>query len=106
MKRWMKAGIISLAVTLCGMLANIISWYSSGHLLLAKTMYGGEIIEEFGFGIMAAHIYSMEPNGKGSVFMHFDPFTFVISLVLFFLLAFAVLAVIELQQAKKTGMEV
>ena len=65
----MKAGIISLAVTLCGMLANIISWYSSGHLLLAKTMYGGEIIEEFGFGIMAAHIYSMEPNGKGSVFM-------------------------------------
>ena len=92
MKRWMKAGIISL--------------YSSGHLLLAKTMYGGEIIEEFGFGIMAAHIYSMEPNGKGSVFMHFDPFTFVISLVLFFLLAFAVLTVIELQQAKKTGVEV
>lgn len=94
MKRFSKACLIGLAVTLVGMAINLIAALTDHILPLAFTMYGGEIIIDMGFGIRASAIYAMDRFGGVSKSISFDPFTFVLSFVLFTLAAQIVLFIV------------
>ncbi len=81
---------ISLVVTLSGTVVNYLYYLKNGFLLLAYRMYGGEITEEFGFGLQYAHIYTMEPGGKDSIWLRFDPLNLLFTFAVIFVIVYAI----------------
>ena len=75
-----KTLIISLLIMAAGMIINFTAYIMHKPMPLAYTVYGGEIIQEIGFGLQYTHIYSIEPNGHDTIRMGFDPFSFVVTL--------------------------
>lgn len=71
------AGVI---IFLAGMGINFAGYKMYGDMPLSVKSRGGEIIEEYGFGLRAAHIYSMSPDGHDSYEFGFDPLSTVICL--------------------------
>ncbi len=82
--------LTALGLTLAGMGINIYGWQMNHYMPLAYHMFGGEITQDTGFGVTGIHIYSMEPNGSDSIYLRYDPFSFLICLAVLFLIALAV----------------
>lgn len=95
MKKLIMPFLIALGLTLAGMGINIYGWQTNHHMPLAYHMFGGEITQDIGFGVMGTHIYSMEPNGRDSIYLRFDPFSFLICLAVLFLIVLAVSKIIN-----------
>ncbi len=98
-KKVRTALIVSIAATVSGLAVNYFHYLKEGYLLLAHTMYGGEIIVQSGFGLSFTHIYTMEPGGRDSLSLRLDPLNFLIT----FAVIFAVTYVIGLLARKKSG---
>ena len=83
-KRTLTALFVSLAATVSGLAVNYFHYLKEGYLLLAHTMYGGEITVQSGFGLSFTHIYTMEPGGRDSLSLRFDPLNFLITFAVIF----------------------
>ncbi len=75
-----KTLIISFLIMAAGMTVNYTARVMGRPMPLSYTIYGGEIIQEIGFGLQYTHIYSMEPNGHDTVRLGFDAFSFIVTL--------------------------
>lgn len=91
MKKLLIASLISLATTLLGLWVNYSHYQKTGHLLLAIKMWGGECLDERGFGLDVFHTYGMTPDQADTVKISFDPIGFVLTLVLIALLVYVIL---------------
>lgn len=95
MKTVIKAAILALILTLAGLCVNWLWYRMTGHLLLAHMMRGGEITAETGFGLSFVHIYAMGPPGaKDSLYLKFDPFSFLLSFAVLFVIIMVVYLII------------
>ena len=101
MKKLIMPFLIALGLTLAGMGINIYGWQMNHHMPLAYHMFGGEITQDAGFGVSGTHIYSMEPGGRDSVYLRFEPLSFLFCLAVLFVIALAVFTVVE-RLKKKT----
>lgn len=101
MKKYLKPLLCALVLTLAGMGINICGWKMNHYMPLAFHMMGGEITQDTGFGVSGTHIYSMEPGGRDSVYLRFEPFSFLLCLAVLFVIALAVFTVVE-RLKKKT----
>ena len=94
MKKTALSLIVSLAVNLAGMLINYFYYRINRHLLLCFRSFGGEITVESGFGLIAVHIYAMDPYSSDSLHLRFEPLAFIVWLLAIALIVFLVLFVI------------
>ncbi|MBO4918900.1 MAG: hypothetical protein J5365_01950 [Erysipelotrichaceae bacterium] len=94
MKKITLSLIISLAVNLVGALINYIYYQFNRHLFLCFRSFGGEITVESGFGLIAVHIYAMEPNSSDSLHLRFEPLAFIVWLLAIALIVFLILFLI------------
>ena len=94
MKRITLSLIISLGINLIGALLNYIYYRFNEHLLLCFRSFGGEITVESAFGLIAVHIYTMDPNGKDSLRIRFYPLLFIAWVLIIALIIFLILFVI------------
>ena len=90
-----------LAFTLAGLLVNYIHYRNYSRMLLAFRVYGGEITMERGFGLKVVKIYAMTPEQSSTMRFSFDPLTFVLSVILLSIVAYAVIFLIGRSLAKK-----
>ncbi len=82
--------IASIAATVFGLAVNYLHYLKEGFLLLAYTMYGGEITVQSGFGLSFTHIYTMEPGGRDSLSLRFDPLNLLITFAAIFVIAYGI----------------
>ena len=82
-------------LTLAGLLTNYLYYQKNHTLLLARRMFGGEITVETGFGLKMIHIYGMTPLDSGSVSLRFDPLSFIISILIFTILIFIIISLLN-----------
>lgn len=91
----LKAALISLAITAICAGINLFTFYTSRKLLLSLELSGGERIDWIGFGLDEMKEYPMwdadNPVVKSVTTLEFEPISFTISLILFFIIAFVVL---------------
>ena len=102
-KRTLTALFVSLAATVSGLAVNYLHYLKEGFLLLAYTMYGGEITEQFGFGLRFTHIYVMEPGSSDSLSLRFEPANLLITFAVIFAVVFAVSLLAGCLRRKKNG---
>lgn len=88
--------ITSLVTTTLLSLINIIYALFTKHLLIYLSVHGGEIIQDFGFGVRIDHIYSMGLEGGVTHRLYFDLSSFLIT----FLFISIVLLLIKLAISK------
>ena len=93
--------LASLAATVCGAAVNYLYYLKNGFLLLAYRMYGGEITEEFGFGLRYTHIYTMTPGGRDSIRLRFDPLNLLITFAVLFAVVYAIVWLADRMSRKK-----
>ena len=100
-KRTLTALFVSLAATVSGLAVNYLHYLKEGFLLLAHTMYGGEITVQSGFGLSFTHIYTMEPGGRDSLSLRFDPLNFLITFAAIFVIAYGIVLLAGLLSRRK-----
>lgn len=83
MKKILIAFLISLVPTFLGLWVNYAHFQKTGHLLLAVKMWGGECLDERGFGLDVFHTYGMTPDQADTAKISFDPISFLLTVVLF-----------------------
>lgn len=101
-KRWIPSLILSAVCTFIGMGINYVGFVTTTVMPLAYTMYGGELIEDWGFGLIACSIYSMEPGGGTSRSLAFEPISFFVTVALFFLIFRILFLVLDGVKKKKS----
>lgn len=89
------SAIISLLVCTAGCAVNYLSFQKTGHFPLAYRIYGGECMNEVGFGLSAFHTYAMEINGTDSVHLGFSLYNFMIWWLVIALVIFRIITVIR-----------
>ena len=92
MKRIAVSLSIGLLASLAGTLANYLYFLKDHALLLAYSVYGGEITVQYGIGFRLVHIYAMMPGQHGSVALHFSVLSIIICTILITLAAYAILS--------------
>ena len=87
-----RSALFSLAVTIGGMLVNLVSYFSSNKLLFAIRHMGGDCIEYQGFGLFLLEVYPMTVEGEASVHRHlsFDPISFLVTFAVLFSVFFVI----------------
>ncbi len=94
-----KSFAIALIITASGFLTNLISYFIHGSLVFCRTLYGGEWIGYSGFGLLVNHTFPMttpdDPVASGSTWLEFYPSSLIAPLIITFLIAFAVVFVLE-----------
>ncbi len=95
MSKTMLSFLIALGLTVAGMLINLAVYLSGGVMPLVYTIYGGEMIADMGFGLQATYIYSMLPDGATTRSLRFDIVSFVICLLLLFLIVFLIVSIVS-----------
>ena len=93
MKKLLLSAIISLLIVLAGMLVNYRAYQEDHYLKYSIKNHGGEITIEYGFGLEAVHIYTMEMGGHDSHRLRFDLVNFLLSLAGITLIVFVVMTV-------------
>lgn len=101
MKRIIMSLFSGLVLTLAGLLINYIHYQNYSRMLLAFRVYGGEITMERGFGLKVVKIYAMTPEQGTSMRFSFDPLTFVLSVAILSIIAYAVIFLIGRSLAKR-----
>lgn len=80
----MKKTMISIAagviMFLAGMGIDLVGYKFDKHMPLSIKTSGGEVTVEHGFGLQAAHVYTMSPDGHDTFFIAFDPLSFIVCL--------------------------
>lgn len=94
MKRFCLSAAISLLIVLIGLFINYRSYQERNHLKYSHKFHGGEITIEYGFGLEAVHIYTMEPGGHDSHRLRFSPISFLLYFAGITLIVFAVLTAV------------
>ena len=97
-KIWKSLGIsaiISLLICIVGCAVNYLSFQKTGHFPLAYRIYGGEYMNEVGFGLSAFHTYAMEINGTDSVHLGFSLYGFMTWWLVIALVIFRIITVIR-----------
>ena len=92
MQRLAVAFSVSLAVCLVSMYVNFQSYQARNYLAWSHRNHGGEITIEFAPGWHAVHIYAMNPEDHDSHKLVFSPVLLAVSLFVFTLVGWAVLA--------------
>ncbi len=92
MQRLAVAFSVSLAVCLVSMYVNFQSYQERNYLAWSHRNHGGEITIEFAPGWHAVHIYAMHPEDHDSHKLVFSPVLLAVSLFVFSLVGWAVLA--------------
>lgn len=95
MKRILISLLCSLCLTLIGAWVNYNHYLNTRHLLLAKKTWGGECMNENGFGINVFHTYGMTPDQVGTDSLRFDPISFLITLLLIAAVIYLILFLIH-----------
>ena len=87
-----RSALVSLVVTISGMLVNLVSYFSSNKLLFAIRHVGGDCFEYQGFGLFLLEVYPQTAEGAASVHRHlsFDPISFLITFVVLFAVFFVI----------------
>lgn len=97
-KVWLGSLIAAVAVEIIGAIINLISFAVTGDLLLCFELDGGEWIGYSGFGMMLNHSYplsSPEHPVSGSVWIGFDPFSLILTLIISFVVFFIIFSIIH-----------
>ena len=94
MKKLFLSVIISLLIVLAGMLVNYRAYQKDHHLKYSIRNHGGEITIEYGFGLEAVHIYTMEMGGHDSHRLRFDIVNFLLSLAAITLIVFVAMTIV------------
>ena len=89
------SAIISLLVCTAGCAVNYLFFQKTGHFLLTYRIYGGECMNEVGFGLSAFHTYAMEINGTDSVHLGFSLYGFMTWWLVIALVIFQIITVIR-----------
>ena len=103
MKKALLSLIISLAVNLAGAMINYLYYLKNRSMLLCFRGFGGEITIESGFGLIASHIYAMEPGQSDSYHIRFEPLQFVMWLIIIALIIFLILFLTDRIRKKIRG---
>ena len=106
MKKNVKfSAILSLILTIIGLLINLIGSLVFKFAPLTRTLYGGEIILHIGFGINFQEIVPMSssPNDvDGFTIVEFEPISLIISIIIIFVITLLVKTLISNKKAKQT----
>ncbi|MBQ1477297.1 MAG: hypothetical protein IIZ33_04055 [Erysipelotrichaceae bacterium] len=91
--------LLSLGLTGVGMLVNYLGYLDRNYLPLGIHMDGGEYTSEIGFGLHRHTIHAMMPGEPNSYGLRFEPVSFIVSVLVFFLIALLILNIIEKRKA-------
>ena len=94
MKRILISLFAGICLSSCALLANYLYYQKNGFLMLAKTVYGGEITIQKGLGLSLVHVYAMMQGQNDSIRLSFDLISFVLVAVLFGLLVYGVWSIL------------
>ena len=89
MKKYWITLAVSLCLTFAGMYINYRNYVRFGLLKWAVNIYGGEITEQFGFGLRSVVIYGMTPEETTTRNLYFDPISFIVTVLMFTLILLA-----------------
>ena len=108
MKKVLICSLLSAsAIEATGAIINIISYFTTGKLLLAQQLYGGECCVWRGFGVALTEVYPMmRTDGvsyKTTSWLSFEYTSFRATLILGFLLSFVVCSIIYAVKIKLKG---
>ena len=81
MKKILSLLFCSVVMTLMGTFINYRYYLGNRHLLWAKKTWGGECMNENGFGLNVFHTYGMTPDQPDTVSLRFDPVSFIITVL-------------------------
>lgn len=97
--------ISSVVVNAIGFLINLISYLATKELLLCFELSGGEYTGQIGFGLLQNHywpFYTNNPDGKEQIYLEFEPISLIVTLILFFFIAFIIINQIKMKKEKIT----
>lgn len=108
MKKVLISSLISaIAIEIVGALINIISYFTTGKLLLAQQLYGGECCVWRSFGVALTEVYPMRLTEgvpyKVTAWLSFDYTTFRATVIIGFLLSFVFFCVFNSVKKKIKG---
>ena len=94
MARLKSSLIISLIINIVLMIINYIYYLNNKHLLFGFKMYGGECLNENGFGLNVFHTYAMRPGQSDTVKINFTLTGFIVFLLLTTLIIYLIQLII------------
>ncbi|MCR5594228.1 MAG: hypothetical protein K6G12_00115 [Lachnospiraceae bacterium] len=99
-KVFIRSIIAAVAVEITGAAINLVSYAVNGEFPLAIMILGGEWMGWRGFGLLLNHTYAMSspdnPNAHDSTWIDFAPRSLVSTLLVSFMISFAVFFIIYL----------
>ena len=92
--------LISLLIDGLGTFLNYRHFLHTKNLLLSLKVHGGEVTLEFGFGMIATHVYAMLMNGREADSVRFNVICFLVFLFAILLLVLLLLTLYEIIRRK------
>lgn len=100
----LKSLITASVIELAGAIINLISYFADGTFILAKKLYGGECVEQCGFGLLLTRIYPMDTahdTHAGSTRISIDMPSLLFTLAAGFAAAFIVFLILHIVKKEK-----
>ena len=96
MKKILIPFLISLCLSCTGLVLNYRHYLDTHHLLLARKTWGGECMNENGFGLNVFHTYGMTPEQADTVSLRFDPLSLILTILILTLILYGIGSLIKL----------
>ena len=81
-----KSLLISMIISVSGLIINLLSYVIRGNLLIYKTLFGGEWMGQIGFGLLVNRVYPLMIEGSDSVsrdiWLSFEVDNFILTFVI------------------------
>lgn len=106
MKNVVKAALASLVINIICAIINLVSYFIFGNIPLGITSIGGEYTGRIGFGMLRNKTWAFTETGSaaaGNVWLSFEPISIIVTLVIFFVIIWAILAIVSKCKNKSGG---